>query len=328
MTTTIPLPALLTVRVASRHALTPEIDRFELVPHDGQPLPAYTAGAHIDVHTPSGAVRPYSLCHAHRAGQPYRIAVQREAASRGGSASMHTQAGVGTLLRIGPPRNLFPLQERAARSLLVAGGIGITPLLAMAEHLWALQADFHLHYCCRSAERAAFLPTLQQGSWSSQVSLHPDDQPNRSLRLAHTLAQADPGTHLYVCGPAGFTDMVLRTAREAGWPETRLHVESFTPPPPPAATSGQDTSFEVELARSRQLIRVGATQTVHEALVQCGIQVPVSCEQGLCGTCATRVLAGEVDHRDFHLSPGEQAAQDVMMVCCSRARSSRIVLDL
>lgn len=322
-------PALIPVRVLARQALTPDIVCLDLVHADGLPLPAYEPGAHIDLHTPSGFVRPYSLCQDHHPDaphRPYRVAVLRDATSRGGSQSVHAQLHEGSRLHVSPPRNFFPLHEAAPHSLLLAGGIGITPLLAMAERLHARQRTFSLHLCARSRLHAPFWPALSQGPLGAHVQLHPDDDATRALDLRRVLAASAPGTHVYVCGPRGFMDTMLATARQMGWPEAQLHSESFSPAPPPDATA--TGTFEVELARSGRVITVGPSQTVATALLACGVSVPLSCEQGLCGTCGTRVLAGEIDHRDFHLSAHEQAAHDQMMVCCSRARSPRIVLDL
>lgn len=329
----------ISVRVAARHALAQGIAGFELATLDGQPLPWHGAGAHIDVHTPCGLVRPYSLCRAHDPGQPYRIAVLREASGRGGSASMHNDVKAGDVLRIGLPRNLFVLDEHASHSLLLAGGIGITPMLAMAERLAALKRPFALHHASRTRAHAAFADELQGGPLAPHTRLHHDDEAKGPMDLAGLLREAPGGTHVYVCGPAGFIRAARHAADALTWPETHWHVEAFSAGEPTkdkgaddaqsSIGTPQDGPFEITLARSDRTLQVGATQTIVDALAAHGIRANVSCEQGLCGTCETRVLAGRIVHRDFHYSAQEQAAQDRMLICCSRApASSRLVLDL
>lgn len=316
------------VRVVARHTLADGIAGFDLQALDGLPLPPFTAGAHIDVHTPAGAVRPYSLWGAPAEGR-YRIAVQLEAGGRGGSVSMHRDVQEGTVLRIGRPRNQFCLQEAAPRSLLLAGGIGITPLLSMAHRLHELGAGFALHHCTRNRASAAFAQALREAPFASRVRHHHDDEPATALDIDQLLSDAAAGTHLYVCGPQGFMDAALSAARRLGWDDHRLHQEHFAAPAGTAsADTGGDRAFMVRLQRSQRLIPVAARQTLVEALAAHGVLIPVSCEQGLCGTCETRVLEGDIDHRDVHLSPREQALNDRLMACCSRARSACLVLDL
>jgi vanillate O-demethylase ferredoxin subunit len=232
----------------------------------------------------------------------------------------------GHTLQISPPKNHFALAPDAGRSLLLAGGIGITPLLCMAEALNAAGADFEFHYATRTRARAAFLDRLAQAPYAAKVKLHFDDEDAaQQLRIAELLAQADERTHLYVCGPRGFMDAVLSTARGAGWPEHRLHYEFFAGE---VQRSDSDGSFEVEVASSGRVITVQKDQTIVKALGDAGIEVMVSCEQGVCGTCLTRVRSGTPDHRDSYLTPEEQAANDQMLLCCSRAKSPRLVLEL
>ncbi len=285
----------------------------------------FQAGAHIDVHTPSGAIRQYSLCNPNDEGRFYRIAVLREQGGRGGSVSMHDQLHEQSALQISAPRNFFPLNERAHKTFLLAGGIGITPLLAMAERLTSLGAAYELHYCTRSRARAAFADELQRGPFADKVILHHDDDPGLRLNLQSVLHQPVPGAHLYVCGPAGFMDAAIGTAREQGWHGQQIHYEYFASAPVHAEG---DQAFEIQLMSSGKVIEVSPSQTAVEALAANGVRVPTSCEQGICGTCMTRVIEGEVDHRDFHLSPKEQALNDRFMPCCSRAKSKRLVLAL
>jgi len=337
------LASLLPVRVAARYLLAEGVVGFDLVAVDGMPLPAYEPGAHIDVHTPGGAVRPYSLCHPHEVGQPYRIAVLLEATGRGGSASMHADVATGAVLKIGLPRNLFALNEHAPHTVLLAGGIGITPLLAMAERLHALRQPYVLHYATRNRASAAFADALRSGRLPAHAHLHHDDEAGGLLDIPRILRAAPPGSHLYVCGPGGFVQAVRDAAQALAWPEAQVHVEAFSAPLKPAsqtaaatasgdasshASSSEAGAFEVALSRTGGIVTVRPHQTIVDALAAHGLRVPVSCEQGLCGTCETRVLDGQVDHRDFHYSAAEQARHDRMLICCSRSHGPRLVLDL
>ncbi|GAA0763736.1 PDR/VanB family oxidoreductase [Ideonella azotifigens] len=321
---------LLHVRVARKQAVAADICAFDLVPLDGGTLPAFGAGAHIDVHlAPAGAsalVRQYSLCNAPGETHRYQIGVLREASSRGGSRTLHDDVHEGQLLSISAPRNHFPLAPQASHSLLLAGGIGITPMLAMAEHLAATGEAFALHYCARSRSRAAFLDRLDSARHAAQVALHFDDEaPAQRLQLPALLAGQPPGTHLYVCGPKGFIDAVLGTARSQGWPEAQLHCEFFSAD---AGPRDSDAGFEVELASSGRVVQVPKGQSIAQALTAAGVPVMVSCEQGVCGTCLTGVKSGLPDHRDAYLTPEEQAANDQMLICCSRSKSACLVLAL
>ncbi|BAN50872.1 PDR/VanB family oxidoreductase [Metapseudomonas resinovorans] len=308
-------------------AIRPEardILSLELARADRGPLPAFSAGAHIDLHLPNGLVRQYSLCNHPEETHRYQIAVLRSADSRGGSDAVH-QLQPGQALRIGTPRNLFPLAEYGGRSLLLAGGIGITPLLCMAEQLASSDADFQLHYCVRSEEHAAFVARLEGSPFAGRVQLHFDDGARGRLDVSRLLAAQPGDTQLYTCGPGGFMQHVLDSARELGWEESRLHREYFSAE---ATPQGAADAFEVQLAGSGQVLRVEAGESVVEALRKVGVEVPVACEQGICGTCLTRVLDGVPEHRDLFLTEEEQAANDQFTPCCSRARSPRLVLDL
>jgi len=314
------------VLVIARNNQAQDICSFELARADGAPLPAFEAGAHIDVHLPGGLIRQYSLCNPPWQQQRYLIAVLKDPASRGGSQALHEQIRVGQTLLISEPRNLFPLSENAQRSLLFAGGIGITPILCMAERLQQLGAQFELHYCTRSSERAAFIERLQASPFAERVHLHFDDgDAAQRLDAAALLTDPDPGTHLYVCGPGGFMEHVLSTAKAQGWADERTHREYFAAAP---VNHNNDDSFAVQLASSGQIIQIPADQSVAEALEACGILIPLSCEQGICGTCLTRVLAGKPEHRDLFLTEAEQAQNDQFTPCCSRAKSPLLVLDL
>lgn len=315
------------VRVARRTREAEDICSYELVALDGAALPPFEAGAHIDVHLGDGLVRQYSLCNAPGETGRYLIGVLRDPASRGGSAAMHERIEAGAQLRIGAPRNRFPLVE-AGHTLLLAGGIGVTPLLAMAETLARRGADFALHYCARSPQRAAFRERIAASAFAGRVHFHYDGgEAGRRLDLAGLLGACAPDTHLYVCGPQGFIDHALAAARALGWPAARLHVEYFG-----AATvdaeDGADRPFDVRLAASGRLVHVPAGRSVLEALAGEGVAIPFACGQGVCGTCLTRVLDGVPEHRDLYLTEEEQAANDCFTPCCSRARTPLLVLDL
>jgi len=314
------------VRVARKTTEAVGIAGFELVSEDGRPLPAFSAGSHIDVQVPGGLTRQYSLCNDPGESHRYMIGVLRDAGSRGGSEAMHERVAEGDLLRISAPRNHFPLAHGAAHSILLAGGIGVTPILCMAERLAVTGAPFDMHYCVRSPDRAAFRARIERSSFASQVAFHFDDgDEGQKLQLGTVLVGLRPGVHLYVCGPKGFMDWVLGTARAAGWPEDQLHYEFFGAE---IAKSDSDERFEVKLASSGRIVVVPKDQTVVEALAAAGVEVATSCEQGVCGTCLTRVLEGEPDHKDMYLTPEEQALNDQFTPCCSRSRSPMLVLDL
>ncbi len=314
------------VRVAARHSVATDITTFELVDLDGRTLPPFSAGSHIDVHVTDQLVRQYSLCNDPSENHRYLIGVLRDANSRGGSAAMHERVKVGDLVRISAPKNHFPLANGAARSLLMAGGIGITPILCMAERLSASGAAFDMHYCTRSRERTAFRDRINGSSFASKVQFHFDDgDVAQRLDLVATLADPQPGVHLYVCGPKGFIDATLAAARSAGWQPQQLHFEFFSAEVSP---SESDESFEVKLASSGRIVVVAKDQTVIQALAFAGVDIPTSCEQGVCGTCLTRVIEGVPDHKDLFMTPEEQALNDQFTPCCSRAKTPQLVLDI
>jgi vanillate O-demethylase ferredoxin subunit len=319
-------PSTLNVRVSRKRPEADDICSLELTHEDGTPLPAFSAGSHIDVQLPGGLTRQYSLCNDSRESHRYLIGVLRDPASRGGSVAMHDAVQEGDRLQISPPKNHFALAHDARSSLLLAGGIGVTPILCMAERLAQTGAAFEMHYCTRSRARTAFHDRIVAAPFADRVRFHFDDgDAAQRLDIAALLASPADGRHLYVCGPKGFMDAVLATARAAGWPEPRIHYEFFGADVAPAEG---DSAFEVRLASSGRVIPVAADQTVIAALEAAGVVVPTSCEQGVCGTCLTRVLDGECDHRDMYLTPEEQAANDQFLPCCSRARSAGLVLDL
>ncbi|WP_077002240.1 PDR/VanB family oxidoreductase [Variovorax sp. KK3] len=318
----------LTVRVARIARQTPEILSFELAHPAGRELPSYQAGAHIDVHMPGGFSRQYSLARAHgeASASAYLIGVKREAVSRGGSASMHARLREGDLIAISAPRNTFPIRPEARRHLLLAGGIGMTPLLAMAQALAREGADFELCLFVRGEEHLAFAEALRSPLLAPHVRLHFDTgeagEGGRRIDLRQLLAERRPGTHLYVCGPGGFMAAVREAASH--WPEEALHAEYFAAPDGAAVAGGRP--FTLRLARRGIHVPVAADQTAVDALHAFGIDIPVSCEQGLCGTCVVGADGAGAEHRDFCLTGSERHAK--VALCCSRAKGDELVLDL
>ncbi len=316
---------MIPVKVLRKMQEAEGIASFELARPDGGPLPAFSAGSHIDVQVPGGPTRQYSLCNDAAEQHRYRIAVLRDAKSRGGSQGMHDAVKEGDTLLISEPRNHFPLVH-AQRTLLLAGGIGVTPLLCMAQRLATLGADFTLHYSARSPARTAFREEIAQSAFARRVEFHFDDGPvTQILNVPATLGAPRPGTHVYICGPSGYINHVLQAAQGMGWPAEQLHLEYFTAAPLDTAA---DRAFQVKIASSGALYDVPADQSVTQALLKQGIDILTSCEQGVCGTCITRVLEGECDHRDMYFTDEEKAKHDQFTPCCSRAKSALLVLDL
>ncbi|MEJ7808313.1 MAG: PDR/VanB family oxidoreductase [Telluria sp.] len=313
------------VKVTRRCAEADDIDSFELMRPDGRDLPPFSAGAHIDVLAPNGMLRQYSLCNRPSERQRYVIGVLRDPRSRGASQSIHELLAVGDMVRIGAPRNHFALAP-AGRSLLLAAGIGVTPLMCMAEELHDAGADFALHYCARSRRRTAFYAGLARSEFGDHVHFHFDDEgEEQHLDLTALMARPDLETHVYVCGPAGFIDLVRSTAGAHGWHPWQIHVEHFRALEQDLPEPG---SFEVRIASSGKVVKVPANRNVAEVLAEQGIAIPVSCMEGVCGTCITRVLEGTPEHRDCYFSEEEKARNDLFMPCCSRSVSRTLVLDL
>lgn len=316
---------ILTVRVARITRQTPEILSFELTHLTGRPLPGYQAGAHIDVHMPGGFSRQYSLArdHGDGAAASYLIGIKRENDSRGGSASMHERVREGDLLPISAPRNAFAVQPGATHHLLLAGGIGLTPLLAMAQALARQGARFQLCVFARSQEHVAFSEALADPLLAPNVRLHLDNgDAERKIDLRQLLAVREPGTHLYMCGPGGFMQAAHQAASH--WPEEARHVEYFAAPTD--APSGTGKPFALRLLQRGITVPVAADQTAVEALHAIGIDIPVSCEQGLCGTCVVGAEGQGAEHRDFCLTSAERTHK--VALCCSRAKDDELVVDL
>ena len=323
----------ITVIVTAADTLNPLIRRFTLRAADGAPLPGHTPGAHLRVRvTRADGVedwRHYSLINlvpdaaATRAPAEYVIAVRRDDAGRGGSRFMHERVQVGDRLLIEPPHNDFPLGEHAACAVLVAGGIGITPLLGMAAQRRAQGKPVRLHYAGRSRELMAF--AAEAGALlGDDLRLHVDSEAGRPFDVATLLGGCGAHDELYVCGPTVLLDAVLAEAAARGWPRERIHFELFTTPVPLAG----DRAFEIVLAQGGQTLTVPAGTSILDCLIAHGCDPLFDCRRGECGVCTVPVIEGEIEHRDHVLSDAEKAAGQVMQICVSRARGPRLVLDL
>lgn len=314
----------LQVRVHARRAEAQGICSLELRPVDSVDLPPFSAGAHIEIELAGGLSRSYSLVNSPLETHRYVIAVNRDQNSRGGSAFIHDRLSVGDMVSISPPRNHFPLDEEAALTVMFAGGIGITPLLSMAQRLDFLERRWEMHYFARSRARTAFVDPLVQLAARGHgcVHFHFDEQPHSRVDLASCVASAPAHAHLYCCGPAPMLDAFVDASR--GRPPAKVHLERFSATAPVAVEGG----FSVVLSRSGKTIRVTAGQTILDAVLTHGVDAPHACKEGVCGSCETRVIAGEPDHRDAVLEPAVRASNRTMMICCSGCRSDTLVLDL
>ena len=288
---------------------------------DGADLPAWSAGAHIDLRLPDGLTRQYSLCGNPGDAAVWRIAVLREPESRGGSAHVHDTLVEGTEVEVRGPRNHFPLVP-SPRYLFIAGGIGITPLLPMVDAAEAAGAAWELHYGGRSRRSMAFLESLEEAA-GQQVTVHPQDEVGL-IDLDRLLATPREDTLVYCCGPEPL--LLAVEQRCAEWPTGALHLERFAPKDVGEPVFAE--SFEVELATSGLSLTVPPEKSVLQVVEEAGVSVLSSCTEGTCGTCETTVLSGEVDHRDSLLTPAEQAANDTMFICVSRAACRKLVLEL
>ncbi len=301
------------------------IHSFELRDPAGGELTPFTAGAHIDLHLPTGMVRSYSLTNPQDERRRYVIAVQRDRVSRGGSTWVHDRLKVGDTITVAGPRNNFPLAEDAARSLFIAGGIGITPLWCMMQRLAALGRVFALYYCVRTRKEAALLEPLAALAQREgvKIAFNFDGEPGgKMLDIKAVVAAAAPDTHLYCCGPLPMLGAFEDATKDL--PRERVHLEYFTAKEAPAAAGG----FTVVLARSGKSFVIAPGKTILETLLDAGVPVPSSCLEGVCGTCETKVLEGVPDHRDVVLTEAERTANKTMMICCSGAKSEKLVLDL
>jgi ferredoxin-NADP reductase len=314
---------LIDVVIASRIDQGAGIAVMDLVSLNGKTLPIFTAGAHIDVHIGSEIIRQYSLCNDPANPELYRIGVLNDPNSRGGSVKINEEFSENDHIKISEPRNHFPLFEGAKKTILAGGGIGITPMMAMAYSLQKADEPFELHYCTRAKGAGAFEQELMD-AFGDKVIFHYDDEDKGQLFSPQTtFSPVDPSTHIYVCGPTGFMDWVIHNAKEMGYPSEQVHFEYFS-----AEVDITGDSFEVYCEQSDITVTVGAEESIAKALRKSGIKVNMSCEEGVCGTCITDVLEGEPDHRDHFLTDEEKADNDQIALCCSRAKCQRLVIDL
>lgn len=317
--------AMLRLQVVRAEPAARGIQLFEFRHPAGEKLPAFTAGAHIKLRTPSGATRQYSLSNDPAERDRYVIAVKREVNGRGGSLSLVDGVKAGATLEVGAPENLFELDAKASSFVLIAGGIGITPMMAMARSLLTEgMRRFKLYYLTRDAEGTAFLDELRAPEFASHVVLHHDQgDPARGFDLWPVLEKPGSvtGQHVYCCGPKPLMDAVRDMTGH--WPSSAVHFESFGGDTKPHA---EDQPFDVRLARSGLTLTVPVGKSILDIAREHGVNVPSSCESGTCGSCKTRLIEGEADHRDLVLLDEEKT--DHIMVCVSRAKSSCLVLDL
>jgi ferredoxin-NADP reductase len=313
--------SVLTLRVAAKEPLTPLVTRFRFEHPEGADLPLFSGGAHVVVEMPDGDVlrrNAYSLISDPHDGSGYEIAVRRDEAGRGGSRFMHGRVAAGDLVRVGAPVNLFSLDLRARKHLMIAGGIGVTPFLAQIRQLERLGRPYDLHYAARSRSEAAGVELLPR---SPRVRFHISEEGER-LDIAALLSGQPLGTHVYVCGPEGLIAAAEETAARLRWPRAAFHSEAFLAPPP-------GRPFTVRLARSGLTIKVAPHESLLEAIEAAGVDAPWLCRGGACGQCETAVLScrGEIEHHDHWLSAGERAARAKIMPCVSRFVGEELILD-
>jgi vanillate O-demethylase ferredoxin subunit len=313
------------MRVISRNMLTAQIASFGLAHPAQQPLPPYGAGAHIEVDVRPGLIRRYSLCGDPNDQSRYQIAVQHDPHSRGGSRAIHENWREGDLIMASAPRNNFALVAVDAPIILIAGGIGITPLLAMAFELTQRERPFELHYAARSSSHMAFREQLADSPFQKAVRFYFDDgHSDQRFNIRRLVAALPRNAHVYVCGPTGFNAGVMDAAQRAGFANQQLHRETFAV----GSFGASNRPFRVEIASTRQQFDIPADHTILEVLDQNGVFIPSMCRQGICGICITNVISGQVDHRDNYLALDERAKSDVMLPCCSRGATYHLILDV
>jgi dimethylamine monooxygenase subunit B len=315
--------AKLNIRVAEVVPVNDLITRFRFVSRDGAPLPAFSGGAHTVVEMDDHGTRrlnPYSLMSDPEDTSGYEISVRRDDQGRGGSLFMHRHVKPGLEMVISHPVNLFPLDNRAKKHLMIAGGIGITPFIAQIAQLTHFGGKFELHYAARNRALGAYMDRLTTAQ-PDRVHCYFDDE-KQTIDLSRILSMQPIGTHLYVCGPKGMINWVLTTAESMGWPKMALHHEEFLAP-------GTGTPFTVVLAASGKTITVGTTQSLLEAMEAAGVDAPYLCRGGACGQCETAVVKcdGTILHRDHWLTPEEHAAGQKIMPCVSRFEGKTLVID-
>ncbi|WP_017443799.1 PDR/VanB family oxidoreductase [Gayadomonas joobiniege] len=299
------------------------VKTFKLSYPDLSPVPSVTAGAHLVCYLGNGLTRQYSLINGEQQTDAYYISVLKDADSRGGSAWMHENLKVGDSLLVSGPKNQFPLVIGAERSILIGGGIGITPLLSMAKTLFKQGSDFVLYYCARYQKDAAFVEHLKNCEFADKVQFYfSRDAGGRRMPITDIVKTILPGQHLYCCGPNLLMDAVANATLH--WPRGSVHFEKFKA----NQKIYEDKPFVLELSRSQKTFQVPAEQNALEVLHENGYDIDMVCGEGICGACLVNVSAGEIEHRDEVLSDDEKAENDIMTLCCSRAKSNKIVIEL
>lgn len=317
------MTTLYDVVVKNRHVEGGNIAVMEFESATSATLPKVEAGAHIDVHLPNGMVRQYSLCQNPNDEGKFRLGILRDPESRGGSVSAFDEIKDGMQIQVSEPKNLFPLLK-AKHSVLIGGGIGITPLITMAYQLAHKGASFELHYCGASPEKCAFVDEIKNGELAQYTTFHfKSEGASHRAFFESAIKDIDLESHIYTCGPVGFMDWVINLATTHDFPEQQIHKEYFQ-----VETDTSGDSFEVVAERSGKIIMVEAGETILQALAKEGIEIEMSCEQGVCGTCMCDVIEGEPDHRDVYFTDEEKASNEQILVCCSRSKTSRLVLDI
>ncbi|MBN6525530.1 oxidoreductase [Acinetobacter pittii] len=317
------MTTLYDVVVKNRHVEGGNIAVMEFESATSAALPKVEAGAHIDVHLPNGMVRQYSLCQNPNDEGKFRLGILRDPESRGGSISAFDEIKDGMQIQVSEPKNLFPLLK-AKHSVLIGGGIGITPLITMAYQLAHEGESFELHYCGASPEKCAFVDEIKNGELAKHTTFHfKSEGASHRAFFESAIKDIDSESHIYTCGPVGFIDWVINLATTHDFPEQQIHKEYFQ-----VETDTSGDSFEVVAERSGKIIMVEAGETILQALAKEGIEIEMSCEQGVCGTCMCDVIEGEPDHRDVYFTDEEKASNEQILVCCSRSKTPRLVLDI
>ena len=308
--------------MARAEAMSRDVTRYEFESLDGAPLPEWTAGAHLDIVVAPEYLRQYSMSGDPADRSKYQIGVLREDAGRGGSKLMHRIFTPGRLIFISKPINHFPLQEAAQKSFLMGGGIGITPMIAMAHRLHALGRAFELHYSISNREDAGYLQDLAQMPWRQQVHIHVSSEGTRA-DLDQLLAGYAPGQHVYTCGPERYMEGVMQAAERQGFPEEARHLEYFSVPELPEY---ENHAFRLKLARSGKVLEVPPEKTATDVLLEHGVHIDVKCSDGICGVCKCGLISGEVEHRDFVLSKAQR--KEAVILCQSRAAAPDGVVEV
>ncbi len=315
---------MIEVRLTAIRFAARDTNLYEFRRTDGQTLPSTEPGAHIDIHLPNKINRQYSLVGSGQDPRSYVVGIKRDPASRGGSSYIHEQLRVGTVLKISPPRNNFPLNERAPMSILFAGGIGITPIYCMTQRLGSIGKPWQLYYSSRSRTDAAFLEELSYFETDTVTFNFDEENGGKYLDIAKILSEAPRDAHIYCCGPLPMLRAFEAAAQAANFPAHQVHVEYFTA----TAEAATEGGYVIELARSKREFLVPPGKRILEVLRDGGFDVTYSCEEGVCGACETTVISGTPDHRDSILTESERVASKTMMICCSGCKSARLVLDL